>query len=141
MSDSIPDSDEQQSEKDEKMILASDQPEPDYPTQRDVCSHHLVENTAQIGGIGHHVEIDESLMSKRKNNVHRVVQQSFYHQKINEMASTRIDENEVFGLLDLSDSEVSDWIPDSDKELSEKDGDLAADQPEPDYPTQRCVET
>jgi len=33
---------------------------------RDVCSWWLVENTYQIGGPGHEVEIDESLIARRK---------------------------------------------------------------------------
>ncbi|GFN85115.1 hypothetical protein PoB_001162100 [Plakobranchus ocellatus] len=53
---------------------------------RDVCSHHLVENPAQIGGIGHYVEIDESLMSKRKNNVGRVVQQRWMFGRVDRVS-------------------------------------------------------
>ena len=42
---------------------------------RDVCSNWLVANPRQIGGNGAIVQIDESLMAKRKNNVGHVVQQ------------------------------------------------------------------
>ena len=34
---------------------------------RDVCSHWLPENPIQLGGVGYTVQIDESLLSKRKN--------------------------------------------------------------------------
>ncbi|GFO37058.1 PiggyBac transposable element-derived protein 4-like [Plakobranchus ocellatus] len=34
---------------------------------------------------------------------------------------------------------MSDWIPDSDEELSAEGDDLASDQPEPDYPTLRAI--
>ena len=42
---------------------------------RDICSRWLIDNPQEIGGIGQHVEIDESLIAKRKNNVGRVVEQ------------------------------------------------------------------
>ena len=42
---------------------------------RDVCSWWLVNNNYQIGGPGEVVEIDESLVAKRKNNVGRLLEQ------------------------------------------------------------------
>ena len=39
---------------------------------RAVCTWWLEQNPVQIGGVGVIAEIDESLMSKRKNNVGRV---------------------------------------------------------------------
>ena len=35
---------------------------------RDYCSHWLLENPIQLGGVGYTVQIDESLLSKCKNN-------------------------------------------------------------------------
>ena len=43
-----------------------------YQYIRDVTSHHLLNNAYQIGGVGHIVEIDETLMSKRKHSVGRL---------------------------------------------------------------------
>lgn len=40
---------------------------------RDVCSHKLLLEPSTIGGEGHLVQIDESLMSRRKNHKGRVV--------------------------------------------------------------------
>ena len=37
------------------------------------------------------------------------------------MASANIRDSEVYGLLDLSDSEVSDFIPDSDEDWKDKE--------------------
>lgn len=44
-----------------------------YQYLRDAVSHKLVEHEYQIGGVGHIVEIDESLIAKRKNHVGRVI--------------------------------------------------------------------
>ena len=58
------------------------------------------------------------------------------------MASATFQDNEVYDLLDLSDSEVSDWIPDSDEELSrseDEDETQDSSQLEPDNSLQRCV--
>ena len=43
-----------------------------YQYIRDVTSHHLLNNAYQIGGVGHIVEIDETLMCKRKHSVGRL---------------------------------------------------------------------
>ena len=37
-----------------------------YAYLQDICSHHLVENLFEIGGEGQKLQIDESLVSKRK---------------------------------------------------------------------------
>ena len=42
---------------------------------RDVCSNHLIRNPRQIGGEGIEVQIDESLVAKRKYNKGRHVEQ------------------------------------------------------------------
>ena len=42
---------------------------------RDVASHWLLENRRQLGGVGRVVEIDESLVSKRKANRDRQLPQ------------------------------------------------------------------
>ncbi|GFO50078.1 hypothetical protein PoB_007658300 [Plakobranchus ocellatus] len=42
---------------------------------RDICSNHLVNHPYKIGGPGRIVELDESLIAKRKNNVGRVLEQ------------------------------------------------------------------
>ncbi|GFO19927.1 hypothetical protein PoB_004643200 [Plakobranchus ocellatus] len=42
---------------------------------RDICTNNLVNNPYRIGGPGVIVEIDESLVAKRKNNVGHVVEQ------------------------------------------------------------------
>ena len=42
---------------------------------RDVCSWWLMNNNYQIGSPGEVVEIDESLVAKRKNNVGRLLEQ------------------------------------------------------------------
>ncbi|GFO50056.1 hypothetical protein PoB_007656100 [Plakobranchus ocellatus] len=42
---------------------------------RDICSNHLVNHPYKIGGPGQIVELDESLIAKRKNNVGRVLEQ------------------------------------------------------------------
>ena len=58
------------------------------------------------------------------------------------MASATFQDNEVYDLLDLSDSEVSDWIPDSDEELSrseDEDETQDSSQLEPDNSLQRYV--
>ena len=38
----------------------------------DVCSHWVLEKPIQLGGVGYTVQIDESLLSKRKNNRGRI---------------------------------------------------------------------
>lgn len=44
-----------------------------YSYFRDICSHHLVRHPEQIGGIGQIVEIDESVVARRKYHLgHRV---------------------------------------------------------------------
>ena len=52
---------------------------------RDVCSFKMVGLNQMLGGVGRIVQINESLMFRRKNNVGRVVQQFW-----------------VFGMYDLS---------------------------------------
>ncbi len=42
-----------------------------YQYYRDVCSHWLVANPYMLGGVGRIVQVDESQVSKRKNNVGR----------------------------------------------------------------------
>ncbi|GFO12876.1 hypothetical protein PoB_003938100 [Plakobranchus ocellatus] len=42
---------------------------------RDICSNHLVNHPYTIGGPGQIVELDESLIAKRKNNVGCVLEQ------------------------------------------------------------------
>ena len=46
-----------------------------YQYFRYICTNHLIRNPYQIGGVGHIVQIDESLMAKRKSNVGREVPQ------------------------------------------------------------------
>ncbi|RUS85680.1 hypothetical protein EGW08_006556 [Elysia chlorotica] len=46
-----------------------------FRIKKDVCSWWLLNNPYQIGGPGLNVEIDESLVARRKNEVGRVVQQ------------------------------------------------------------------
>ncbi|GFN91855.1 hypothetical protein PoB_001836100 [Plakobranchus ocellatus] len=46
------------------------------------------------------------------------------------MASENIKDHEVLDLLDLSDSEVEEWIPDSDEEWAVTDEE---DDPEPNH--------
>ncbi|GFS27077.1 hypothetical protein ElyMa_001738800 [Elysia marginata] len=50
------------------------------------------------------------------------------------MASANIKDDEVYGLLDLSDSDVSDWIPDDEELDLERPDD--EEEPQPDEPTQ-----
>ncbi|GFO06197.1 hypothetical protein PoB_003270200, partial [Plakobranchus ocellatus] len=42
---------------------------------RDICTNNFENNSYRIGGPGVIVEIDESLVTKRKNNVGHVVEQ------------------------------------------------------------------
>ena len=42
---------------------------------RDICSNHLITNPRKIGGEGIEVQIDESLVAKRKYNKGRMVEQ------------------------------------------------------------------
>ncbi|XP_029635052.1 uncharacterized protein LOC115210589 [Octopus sinensis] len=46
-----------------------------YQYMRDICSNNLINNPYQIGGVGHVVEVDESLMCKRKYNRRRTPQE------------------------------------------------------------------
>lgn len=46
-----------------------------YQWARDICSTKMVGLQRQLGGLNHTVEIDETLMFKRKNHVGHVVQQ------------------------------------------------------------------
>ena len=48
-----------------------------YVYCRDICSNWLERNPYQIGGVGVNVQIDESLVAKRKNNRGRVVEQKW----------------------------------------------------------------
>ena len=61
------------------------------------------------------------------------------------MASGTLKDTQVYDLLDLTHSDVSDWVPESDEEL---DLDLllqheadpqGSSQPEPENSQQRCV--
>ncbi|GFO31667.1 hypothetical protein PoB_005817200 [Plakobranchus ocellatus] len=51
------------------------------------------------------------------------------------MDSENIKDHEVLDLLDLSDSEVDEWIPDSDEEWAVTDEE---DDPEPNHQERRC---
>ena len=42
-----------------------------YQHFRDVCSRFLIKNEYKIGGVGHVIQIDESLIAKAKHNVGR----------------------------------------------------------------------
>ena len=42
---------------------------------RDVCTHHLILNPRPIGGLGIEVQIDETLVAKRKYNKGRIVKE------------------------------------------------------------------
>ena len=58
------------------------------------------------------------------------------------MASATFQDNEVYDLLNLSDSEVSDWRPDSEEELSlaeDEDETQDSSQLKTDNSLQRCV--
>ena len=58
------------------------------------------------------------------------------------MASATFQDNEVYDLLNLSDSEVSDWIPHSEEELSlaeDEDETRDSSQLKTDNSLQRCV--
>ena len=58
------------------------------------------------------------------------------------MASATFQDNEVYDLLNLSDSEVSDWIPHSEEELSlaeDEDETQDSSQLKTDNSLQRCV--
>jgi hypothetical protein len=48
-----------------------------YNFLRNVCSHYLEVNPIRIGGIGHTVEIDESVISRRKYNVGHIIPQKW----------------------------------------------------------------
>ena len=46
-----------------------------YSYLRDTCSHYFVNNDYKIGGIGHRVELDESVISRRKYHQGRMVRE------------------------------------------------------------------
>ena len=48
-----------------------------YVYCRDIASNWLERNPYRIGGVGLNVQIDESLVAKRKNNRGRVVEQKW----------------------------------------------------------------
>ena len=54
------------------------------------------------------------------------------------MASGTLKDTQVYDLLDLSDSDVSDWIPESDEEL-DLDLQLQDEADPPENSQQRCV--
>ena len=55
------------------------------------------------------------------------------------MASANIRDSEVYGLLDLSDSEISDFIPDSEEDSEDEEDEPSQSQLDADQPPPRCV--